>query len=151
MNNEYYVKNIMLFLSGFLSIFFGNSKTAITLVYALLIMMGFDIFTGVLKAFAMKKNKISSAVFSLGIFKKLGILTAVSFCYFLDSYKLLNIGISLESCVAVIFVLNECISIIENLGDMGITQLTFLKEKLLSLEKENENNINIDNKNNPVG
>lgn len=114
-------KAISNFIGGFLAlatVFFGSDSEVIKFVIALIIFMGFDLATGIFKAIYNKNFK--AGILENGILKKVMILTAVSFCYFIDKYNILNAGINLESVSSVFFLAGELISTIENFADMGL-------------------------------
>lgn len=80
------------------------------LFLTLVIFMGFDYITGVLKAFYLKK--IDSAVGFWGIVKKCIILIIVSASVVLS--KVINSAIPLRETVILFFISNEGISLLEN-------------------------------------
>lgn len=99
------------------------------------IFISFDIITGYLKAFKLKK--VNSSISRDGYIKKIGWIIALIFGYLIR--ELINVDIfiilSFVVCIA-----TEGISVYENLGEIGIN-LKFKKyfEKLKEMEdKEND-------------
>lgn len=91
----------------------------------------------------------------LGIYKKIGYITtiAVAICTDYLIYKFANeLGMSNNShtffslLVAIWFILNEAISILENVGRMGVTLPRFFRNVLFSLRNQIDNKDADDNK-----
>ena len=105
------------------------------MLQVLLIFIAFDLLTGVMAAF--KKKDVSSDVYLYGAIRKVGILILVSIGHLLD------IVMHFEDPMvrtAVIFwlIAREGISILENLGVMGVNIPEILEEALRILKKEHE-------------
>jgi toxin secretion/phage lysis holin len=111
-------ENILSFLGAAVGFLFGSNQDVLRIVTILCILELGDIISGLMKAGAQKN--ISSYKWGQGIFKKVAILLLVSICYFVDSFKLINAGVSLEAAVAVFFAVGEFISILENFMGMGL-------------------------------
>lgn len=111
-------ETILSLILGGIGLMFGTDKEIQRIVFALLIAIGFDTLTGVIKA-RYKKN-ITSQKWIDGFIRKILMLVAVSFCYFLDSFHIINVGVSLESASAMFFIAGEVISVFENLTEMGL-------------------------------
>jgi len=105
-------------LGCFVCLMFGSDGDVLKFVYALCIFILFDLATGMAKAITLKTFK--STALEEGILKKVVILGAISFCYFIDKFNILNAGISLESVASVFFVIGEMVSTMENFADMGL-------------------------------
>lgn len=101
------------------SMFFGSNSEVIKFVFATLIFIGFDLLTGVIKA--KYKGEFTAGQFEKGIFKKVMILVAISFCYFIDKFQIINAGICFESTIAVFFTAGELVSIMENLAECDVS------------------------------
>jgi toxin secretion/phage lysis holin len=132
--------NLELFLAGagaVIGFFFGTDSVILGVVYYLMISMGFDIATGIFKNIGRGKG-LKSSVMATGLFKKVGVLVAVSFGYFLDHTGIINVGISVEASIASFFLIRELISIVENFAEMGIKLPKFVTEKLIAMDKEQE-------------
>lgn len=103
---------------GVFGLMFGNDQTITRVIYAFLIVIAFDILTGVIKAWHEKNLK--SQKWIDGFFRKIMMIVCVSFCYYLDNFKILNVGVSLESASAMFFIAGEVISVLENFIALGI-------------------------------
>lgn len=84
--------------------------------YALLIFIGFDILTGILRA--GKDRRINSSINFEGLIRKMGELVGVVFASFIDIYFKTN-GIILTSAVWLLIVY-EGMSVLENLKQLGV-------------------------------
>ncbi|MBD1372580.1 phage holin family protein [Hazenella sp. IB182357] len=82
----------------------------------LVVFMCIDFLTGILAGFY--ERKLSSKVGSKGLIKKIGMILIISICHFLD--QILETGDMLRDGAVFFYCVNECISIIENAGRMGI-------------------------------
>ena len=105
------------------------------LMIALLTFIIFDYVSGVLVA--IKRKKLSSAVGFKGILKKCGILLGVAVGHILDAYVIKS-GAGLMAACQAFFLANEGISILENLGRLGVKYPEKLKNILAALKNENE-------------
>lgn len=105
------------------------------LMIALLTFIIMDYVSGVLVA--IKKKKLSSAVGFKGILKKCGILLGVAVGHILDAYVIKS-GAGLMAACQAFFLANEGISILENLGRLGVKYPDKLKNILAALKNENE-------------
>lgn len=131
------------------------------LIVLVVVAIIFDVVTGVIKASVTEG--LNSNKGTKGFFKKLALLVALFFGFFLDmaiSYMLIriNIGIDLKMPFGLIIgfyiVLNECISIAENLVATNpsvmprwiIEKLSVAKDELDKDSKESENNEDIKEK-----
>lgn len=99
----------------------------------LLIIMGLDYFTGILKA--IKKKKLNSEVGRKGIVKKVGYLCLVSLSVVVDEITG-NSGI-IRNLTIYYIIANEGLSILENFSELGIYVPNVIKEKLEQLKEEN--------------
>lgn len=119
-----------------------NMKLILTLFICFLICVTADYITGVMKAYV--NSEVSSKVGRKGILKKASYIAVVfsammvDYLIFITSGKF---GVNYDpiSCVLVMawFVINELISILENVSSMGAPCPKFLK----SLMKRLQNNI----------
>ena len=117
-------------LCGVGAIFFGTDAGILKFVLALGIFIMFDIVTGIAKALYLKSFK--AGVLENGIIKKVIILVAVSFCYFIDKFNILNAGVNFETIACMFFIVGEVVSTMENFSCMGMklpTQLILLINK----------------------
>lgn len=76
----------------------------------------FDVFTGLLAAAAEKK--INSSINYIGLIRKVGLLTALAFCVFLDAYFKAS-GYIIKLAIGLVMTY-EGMSIIENFSRFGI-------------------------------
>ena len=97
---------------------------------ALLTFIVFDYISGVMAAF--KQKKVSSSIGFIGILKKVGILMAVGVAHVLDVYVLKQ-GAVLMTATQLFFIANEGLSILENLGEIGVRFPKALKNALEKL------------------
>lgn len=101
----------------------------------LLIVIALDYLTGV--ACALKTKTLSSSAGYKGLVKKATIFIIVILAAQLD--KMVNANNSLfRNCTALFFVANDSLSILENVGKMGMKLPTFLKTTLIKLQKQTE-------------
>lgn len=101
---------------------FDIAKITGNFFYVVLFMIGFDILTGLLVA--GKERKINSSINFDGLIKKFGLIVALFFITFVDSYfqtdgKLTIMGVG-------VIIVYEGLSIIENFSRIGINYLNFL-------------------------
>lgn len=130
---------------------FGGWSTAMT---ALVIFMAIDYISGVIVAGVFNKStktnsgSLSSIVGIKGLFRKGGMLAIVLIAHYLDLVMGSNF---IKDAVVIAFIANETISIIENMGLMGvpipkviIKAIDVLKEQTDGFDEEErgENNGN---------
>lgn len=104
----------------------------------------FDIVTGILKAKTSKT--LNSNTGFVGFWKKLSLLFGLFFGYFLDffEYYLLSVSgtvdfafhIPFGTTIGIYIVLNECISIVENLYACGVKLPKFLIKALKAASEQ---------------
>lgn len=105
------------------------------LFWALIAFMATDYITGVVVA-AINKQ-LSSAVGFKGLAKKLMILVFVSLGHIADMYVLGGTPVAM-SAVMLFYIANEGLSIIENAGNLGLPVPKKLKDIMVQLKKESE-------------
>lgn len=113
---------------------FGGLDVALQ---CLLVAIALDYVTGIIKAY--KSAKLDSKIGIKGILKKVGVLCLVALAVVID--KLTGESGLIRTAIIYYLVSNEGLSIIENLGEIGILVPEFLKQKLKQLqelEKEGE-------------
>lgn len=99
----------------------------------LCVAVGLDYFSGMLKAFYL--GEISSRVGYRGLIKKVGIFFVVIVAQMAD----LLLGMFVfRSAICLFFSANEMISVLENVGNMGIPIPKFLKDRLAQVQSEND-------------
>ena len=117
-------------LDGFLGWFFGDLDG---FLYALIIFVVMDYFTGILAAGV--KKELSSAVGFKGIAKKVCIFVLVGIANILDTQVLQN-GTAICTAVIFFYLANEGISILENSAAIGIPIPAKLRDMLIQLSDE---------------
>lgn len=136
------LKNIILFIisaiGGVVVDFLGGADKILT---ALIIFMVVDYLTGLAVAFVFHKSKktagggASSKEGFKGIVKKICMLLLVGLAHELD----IILGVDYTRAMAILFFIgNEGLSVLENVGLMGITYPEFLVKALEALRDENE-------------
>ena len=105
------------------------------LFWALVAFMATDYITGVVVA-AINKQ-LSSKVGFRGLAKKLMILVFVSLGHIADMYVLGGTPVAM-SAVMLFYIANEGLSIIENAGNLGLPVPKKLKDIMVQLKKESE-------------
>ena len=103
--------------------------------YAVVAFMVIDYLTGI--ANAIKNKELNSRTGFWGIFRKIGILSALAVAHIIDS-QVLKEGAVLMTATELFFVANEGISILENLGGIGVKLPKKLLAVLEKLQKESE-------------
>lgn len=102
------------------------------MLITLFVFMITDYLTGVMKAIVNKK--LSSEIGFKGIFKKVTILFLIGVAVRLD--LVLNLGESLRYLVIGFYIANEGLSILENVGELGLPFPKKLKDVLIQLNDE---------------
>ena len=105
------------------------------LMYSLLTLMVLDYATGILCAILEKR--LSSEVGFKGIQKKVLMLVVVSISYTIDLHLLSDSGV-LRSSVIGFYLVNECISILENIFKVGVPLPKKLKDVLKQLKSKGD-------------
>ena len=126
-------------MKDFLSVL--NAGLATTLVYifggldvalqCLLVAIVIDYITGLIKSY--KNANLNSKVGIKGLLKKVGILCLVALTVVID--KLTGNTGYVRTMVIYYLVANEGLSILENLGEVGIIVPEFLKKRLEQLKE----------------
>lgn len=111
------------------------------LLLALVIMVTLDYITGVMSA--VIHRRLSSATGFKGIFHKVLIFILVGVGHTLDYYVLKH-GDILRSAVIFYYIANEGISIVENAAEIGVPIPEKLRNALIQIKKESEDNGNTD-------
>ena len=114
-------------------------------VALLLIAMALDYATGMASAWV--RHELSSKTGLVGIVKKLGYMVAVAVAAVVDQVigvaaEQAGIGVGVRNIFALLvtvwLTLNECISILENLAELGVPVPEFLLKIIQRLKKETE-------------
>ena len=107
-------KNILAGVCTVLSFLFGDMKGLMVALIALIIL---DYISGVIAAAVEKR--LSSEVGAKGIAKKIFMLLIVALANIVD-INVIGDGHVLKTVTVVFYICNECISLIENAGRIGV-------------------------------
>ena len=107
-------KNIMAGICTVLSFLFGDMEGLMVALIALIIL---DYISGVIAAAVEKR--LSSEVGAKGIAKKIFMLLSVALANIVD-INVIGDGHVLKTVTVVFYICNECISLIENAGRIGV-------------------------------
>ena len=124
------LEHIIDFIAYTLSIFFGEGDG---LLYALVLFVLLDYATGICDA--IYHHRLSSSIGAKGIAKKAIIFLAGSVAHVTDQY-LMDANNVLRNVTLFFYLSNECISIFENVGRLGIPLPTQLEGALKYLKKK---------------
>lgn len=130
MNNA--VKSILAAICAMFGFVFGDLNGLMIALIALIVL---DYISGVLAAVVEKK--LSSEVGAKGIAKKIFMLLIVAVANIVD-INVIGEGHVLKSVTVVFYIANECISLIENAGRLGVPvpkKLLDVLEQLKSRDK----------------
>ena len=117
-------------LGGFIGWFLGGFDG---FLYALVVFVVMDYFTGVLAAGV--KKELSSEVGFKGIAKKVCIFVLVGIANIVDT-QVIHDGAAIRTAVIFFYLANEGISVLENSAVIGLPVPEKLKEMLLQLTEE---------------
>lgn len=127
MNNA--VKSILAAICALFGFVFGDLNGLMIALVALIVL---DYISGVLAAVVEKK--LSSEVGAKGIAKKIFMLLIVAVANIVD-INVIGEGHVLKSVTVVFYIANECISLIENAGRLGVP----VPKKLLDVLEQLKN------------
>ena len=130
MNNA--VKSIIAAVCAMFGFVFGDLNGLMIALVALIIL---DYISGVIAAVVEKK--LSSEVGAKGIAKKIFMLLIVAVANIVD-INVIGEGHVLKSVTVVFYIANECISLIENAGRLGVPVPKKLLEVLEQLKSTEE-------------
>ena len=125
-------KNIMAAVCTLISFLFGDMEGMLIALIALVIL---DYISGVIAAAVEKR--LSSAVGAKGIAKKIFMLLIVALANIVDS-NVIGDGHVLKTVTIVFYICNECISLIENAGRIGVPVPKKLLDVLEQLKNRDE-------------
>ncbi len=136
------IKNTVLFILSAAGSFFSQWLGGIdTILKALVMFMVVDYITGLAVAFVFHKSTktenggASSAVGFKGIVKKLCILMMVGLAYEID----IIIGVEYIRSLAILFFIgNEGLSVLENMGLMGVPYPEFMHKALEAMKDKGD-------------
>ena len=126
-----------------IKIIFGSIITAVSgflggmdgIMYALLAFITIDYITGV--AVAVKQKKLSSEVGFWGLVRKVCIIALVGVAHFVDVY-VMHTGDIFRTAIALYYIGNEGVSLLENMGNLGVPLSKKLKDVLEQLKTDND-------------
>lgn len=107
-------KNILAWICTLLSFLFGDMEGLMVALIALIVL---DYISGVIAAAVEKR--LSSEVGAKGIAKKIFMLLIVALANIVD-INVVGDGHVLKTVTVVFYICNECISLIENAGRIGV-------------------------------
>lgn len=124
----------------FMKLIFGGIVTAVSgflggmdgIMYALIIFISIDYITGV--AAAVKQKKLSSEIGFWGLVRKVCIIALVGIAHFVDVY-VMHTGDIFRTAIAMYYIGNEGISLLENIGSLGVK----LPKKLIDVLEQIRN------------
>ncbi|CAG7839623.1 hypothetical protein CLOHAE12215_01036 [Clostridium haemolyticum] len=105
-------------------------------LYALIAFVIIDYLTGIMAS--ILKQKLSSEVGFIGIFKKVLTFVLVGVAHIIDFY-IIGSGSAIRTAVIFFYISNEGISILENTAKIGLPIAERLKNVLEQLKEENKN------------
>lgn len=111
------------------NILFGQSDS---LLKALIAVVTLDYITGV--CVAISKHSLSSKIGAKGITQKLTIFALIALSHIIDLYLLDSTNV-LQTATTAFYLSNECISIFENAGELGLPLPEKLKKILKYFDK----------------
>ncbi len=136
------VKNIVIAVTGYISLKLGILAPLFLILFVAMVI---DYISGMIAA--AQKGELNSKKGTLGILKKLGFLVAIAVALIVDQlifYAAQQFGITISFVCAfgvlttIWLTLNELLSIIENLGEIGVPIPKFLEKIILSLKNSVE-------------
>ena len=125
-------KNILAGVCTVLSFLFGDMEGLMVALVALIIL---DYISGVIAAAVEKR--LSSEVGAKGIAKKIFMLLIVALANIVD-INVIGDGHVLKTVTVVFYICNECISLIENAGRIGVPVPKKLLDVLEQLRDKND-------------
>jgi toxin secretion/phage lysis holin len=128
-------------LGGLLGWYLGGMDGAL---YALIAFVVVDYICGVLKAIV--ERKLSSRIGSRGIARKVAIFLVVGIGHLADLCLFEGDGDALRTAVIFFYIANEGLSILENLGAIGVSYPKKLKDVLAQLRSKHDNDEEVDAK-----
>lgn len=120
-------------VGGWLGYFLGGCDG---LLYALIAFVVIDYITGVMCAII--NRELSSAVGFKGIFRKVLIFLLVGIANIID-VQVIGTGAVLRTAVIFFYISNECVSLLENAGHLGLPIPEKIKTVLEQLHDRAEN------------
>lgn len=106
------------------------------IMYALITFVSIDYVTGVMAA--AKKKELSSEVGFWGIVRKVCIISLVGVAHFIDVYVMQSRDV-FRTAVALYYIGNEGLSLLENIGCLGVKLPKKLVDVLRQIRDKNDN------------
>lgn len=128
---EEFIKIIFSVIASIFTLIFGGWDL---LAQILVILMIVDYITGVVRS--AKQGGLSSEVGFKGILKKVLMLAIVAVGVLID--RGLNVDGAIRTMVLWYYIANEALSILENVGEMGVPIPKKLQQMIQNLEKKND-------------
>lgn len=133
-----------------IKIIFGGIITAVSgflggmdgIMYALIAFISIDYITGV--AVAIKQKKLSSEVGFWGLVRKVCILVLVGVAHFID-LNVMGTGDIFRTAIALYYIGNEGVSLLENIGNLGVKLPKKLIDVLVQIRDSNSGDDNNEN------
>ena len=132
-------------LTTVIKLFLGSAVTAVSgflggmdgIMYALIAFISIDYITGV--AVAVKRKELSSEVGFWGLVRKVCILILVGVAHYLDAF-VLGVGDVFRTAVALYYIGNEGVSLLENCGNLGLPLPRKLIDIMVQMRSEGDKN-----------
>lgn len=124
-----FLKCVLAALGTVVGFLFGDMSG---MMIALIVLIVLDYITGVMSAFVTKT--VSSLTGARGIAKKIFMLLIVAIANIVD-VNVIGTGNVLKSVTILFYIANECISLIENAGKLGVPVPKKLLDVLEQLKK----------------
>ena len=113
-----------------INLFFGAPDK---LLYAFIVIVVLDYITGVCDAVHTKT--LSSKIGAKGISKKVTTFAFISLAHVVDKY-FLQLDDAIRALTTIFYITNECISVLENVGNTGLPIPSKLQQTIKSLKED---------------
>ena len=113
-----------------INLFFGAPDK---LLYAFIVIVVLDYITGVCAAVHTKT--LSSKIGAKGISKKVTSFAVISLAHVVDKY-FLQLDDAIRALTTIFYITNECISVLENVGNTGLPIPSKLQQTIKSLKED---------------
>ena len=113
-----------------INLFFGAPDK---LLYAFIVIVVLDYITGVCAAVHTKT--LSSKIGAKGISKKVTTFAVISMAHVVDKY-FLQLDDAIRALTTIFYITNECISVLENVGNTGLPIPSKLQQTIKSLKED---------------
>ena len=113
-----------------INLFFGAPDK---LLYAFIVIVVLDYITGVCAAVHTKT--LSSKIGAKGISKKVTTFAVISLAHVVDKY-FLQLDDAIRALTTIFYITNECIIVLENVGNTGLPIPSKLQQTIKSLKED---------------